>query len=48
MKIHPVEAEFVRADRQMDMTKLTAAFCNFAIGPKSESSHSKFSYGKKN
>ena len=40
MKIHPVGAELFHADeqtdRRTDMTKLIAAFCNFANAPKSE------------
>ena len=34
MKIRPAGAEFFDADRRTDMTKLKAAFRNFANGPK--------------
>jgi hypothetical protein len=38
MKIHPVRAEWFhadgRTDGQIDMTKLTGAFRNFATAPK--------------
>ena len=34
MKIRPVGAEFLCADRQTDMTKLNVTFTNFAIQPK--------------
>jgi hypothetical protein len=30
MKIHPIEVDLFHADRQTYMTKLIAAFCNFA------------------
>ena len=36
IKIRQVGAELVLADGQTDMTKLTAAFCNFANAPKIE------------
>jgi len=36
IKIRPVRAELFRADEQMDMTKLIAAFGNFAKAHKSE------------
>jgi hypothetical protein len=36
MKIRQVEAEFLRADRQTDMTMVTVIFCNFTKGPKYE------------
>jgi hypothetical protein len=34
MKISPVEAELLFADRRTDMTKLIVAFRNFANAPK--------------
>jgi len=34
MKIRPVEGDLFQADEQADMTKLTAAFRNFANAPK--------------
>jgi len=34
MKIHPVEAELVHADRRTDMTKLTVAFRDFTNAAK--------------
>jgi hypothetical protein len=34
MKICPVVAELLRADRRTDMTKLIVAFRNFASAPK--------------
>jgi hypothetical protein len=34
MKIRPVGAEMFYADRQIDMSKLTVAFRNFANAPK--------------
>jgi len=33
MKIHPVGAEFLRADGRTDMTKLIVAFRNFVKAP---------------
>jgi len=35
-KIRPVEAEFLRADGQTDMTMVTEIFCNLTKGPKNE------------
>jgi hypothetical protein len=34
MKIHPFGAELFHADRRTDMTKLIAAFRNYAKAPK--------------
>jgi hypothetical protein len=34
MKIRPVGAELLHADRRTDMTKLIVAFSNFANAPK--------------
>ena len=34
MKIRPVRSELFHADRRMDMTKVTVAFCNFKKPPK--------------
>jgi len=34
MKIHPVGAELLHADRQMDITKLTVTFHNVVNAPK--------------
>jgi len=34
MKIRPMGAELLHADRQTDMTKLIFTFCNFANVPK--------------
>jgi hypothetical protein len=34
MKLRPAEAELFHADSHKDMTKLTAAFRNFANAPK--------------
>jgi hypothetical protein len=40
MKIRPVEAEFLRADGQSNMTMVTKIFCNFIKGLKvSETVH---------
>jgi hypothetical protein len=36
IKIRPVRAELFRADGQIDMTKLTVAFVNFANAHKSD------------
>jgi hypothetical protein len=36
MKIRPVEAEFLRADGQTDMTMVTEIFLNFTKGSKIE------------
>jgi len=34
MKIPPMVAKLLHADRRTDMTKLLVAFCNFAYAPK--------------
>jgi hypothetical protein len=36
MKILAVEIELFLADRQIDMTKLKATFCNFANAPENQ------------
>jgi hypothetical protein len=36
MKIRPGEAEFLHADRETEMTKLTVGFRNFAKTPNKE------------
>jgi hypothetical protein len=36
MKILPVETEFLRADRQTDMTMITEIFCNITNVPNNE------------
>ena len=44
MKISPVGAEFFhadeRTDKQVDMTQLIVAFCNFANAPKNQALNS--------
>jgi len=37
MKTRPVGAELFHVDERADMTKITAAICNFANAPKSQS-----------
>ena len=39
MKIRPVGAELFHVDERTVMTKLTAAFRNFANAPKNETTH---------
>ena len=43
MEVHPVGTGLLHADGQINMTKLTVAFCNFANTPKM-TVHSKKKY----
>jgi len=46
MKIRPVGAELLHADGRTDMTKLIAAFHNFANAPKNSYTWNNTQYGE--
>jgi hypothetical protein len=46
MKIRPVGAEFLQADRRTDMTKLIVSLRNFANAPKTDPKKMKRKQGK--